>query len=80
MRRRLQPYATEAATVCDGGCKPMHARLQPYVWEAAALCVGGCSPKRGHRVDEHGLAAADQVAAARVRVEGREEGVGGPRL
>ena len=30
MRWRLQPYAMEAATVCDGGCNRMRWRLQPY--------------------------------------------------
>jgi hypothetical protein len=30
MRWRLQPYAMEAATPCDGGCNPMRWRLQPH--------------------------------------------------
>ena len=28
MRRRLQPYATEAATPCDGGCNPISGELE----------------------------------------------------
>jgi tRNA-dihydrouridine synthase len=30
-----QPYATEAATLCDGGCNPMRRRLQPYTRQPA---------------------------------------------
>jgi len=33
IRRRLQPYMAEAATLCGGGCNPMWRRLQPYVAE-----------------------------------------------
>ena len=44
MRRRLQPYATEAATPCHTGCSPMPYRLQPYAVQAAAPCHTGCSP------------------------------------
>eukprot|EP00964_Phaeocystis_antarctica_P141829 scaffold106936_cov18-Phaeocystis_antarctica.AAC.1 len=31
MFQRWVPPATEAATLCDGGCNPMWWRLQPYV-------------------------------------------------
>ena len=31
---RLQPYASQAATVCTPGCNRMHPRLQPYVSQA----------------------------------------------
>ena len=30
LRSRLQPYVTEAATLCDRGCSPMRSRLHPY--------------------------------------------------
>ena len=47
---RLQPYATEAATVCDRGCNRMRQRLQPYAMEAATkateaatVCERGCN-------------------------------------
>ena len=43
MRSRLQPYAVEAATLCDGGCNPMRWRLQPYAVEAVTLCGRGCN-------------------------------------
>ena len=41
---RLQPYVTEAATLCGGGCNPMQRRLQPHATEAATPCDGGCNP------------------------------------
>ena len=41
---RLQPYGTQAATLCVSGCNPMSGRLQPYVRQAATLCVPGCNP------------------------------------
>jgi hypothetical protein len=39
MCHRLQPYVTEAATLCDGGCNPVRRRLQPYVEEAGTLTM-----------------------------------------
>ena len=40
MQQRLQPYATEAATLCNRGCNHM----QPYATEAATLCDRAPSP------------------------------------
>ena len=42
MCRRLQPYVSEAAALCVGGCSPTRWRLQPYaiqVRKAEASCL-----------------------------------------
>ena len=44
MYPRLQPYVSEAATLCIPGCNPMCQRLQPYVSQAATLGIRGCNP------------------------------------
>ena len=33
---RLQPYVSQAATLCLPGCNPMYPRLQPYVSRRSA--------------------------------------------
>jgi len=37
----LQPYAMEAAPLCDRRCTPMRWRLQPFAIGPATLCDGG---------------------------------------
>ena len=44
MSPRLQPYVSQAATLCIPGCNPMSPRLQPCVSQAATLCLTGCNP------------------------------------
>ena len=36
-------FKTKAATLCIGGCNPVHQRLQPCASEAATQCGRGCS-------------------------------------
>jgi len=45
MRRRLQPYGREAATVCGAGCNRMGGRLQPYAAQAASVCTRGAGAR-----------------------------------
>ena len=59
MRLRLQPYASQAATLRVSGCNPMCLRLQPYASQAATICASGCNPVRfGLQPDAPRLAGA----------------------
>ena len=37
----LQPYVSQAATLCIPGCNPMYPRLQPYVSQLAWRSLAG---------------------------------------
>ena len=53
LKQRLQPYASEAATLCIRGCNPVHQRLQPSASEAAAAAcrcyIGAMCAHTGRR-------------------------------
>ena len=48
MYPKLQPYASQAATLCTPGCNPMYPRLQPHVQVCAE--VGAKHGKTAYQV------------------------------
>eukprot|EP00964_Phaeocystis_antarctica_P108526 scaffold73098_cov45-Phaeocystis_antarctica.AAC.2 len=74
MSPRLQPYVSQAATVCAPGCNRMCPRLPPYVPQAATVCVTGCN-RMCHRLQPYVSQVTASVAWERRAAAEAELGI-----